>query len=451
MNLRKTVFLDGGDPSDSGHRRVREALLTAYRRRGDQVRVYELAGMKLAHCVGCFGCWVRTPGICIHNDAGRGINREIINSDEVVLFSPVVFGGYSEPLKRMVDRFIPLLHPNVGAFSEEIHHVKRYARYPRLVSVGIQKERDADEEGLFIMTAGRNAINFHAPSYATEVVRDGTDLEELGKVFAALIDRSDEPASVGDVRALMKRLTCAERAPSRSGGKRALLVVGSPKTGASTSAELGSRVMRALEAKGWHTGSVKIRKGIFAVPEFGAFADAVGAADLVVLAFPLYIDALPALVIKALEAIRNHYGKEPPAKSQRFFAIANNGFAENYQNAPALAMCRRFAIQSGMEWAGCLAMGAGETLCAGQSLTSKERQGPPIDHVVKALDRTTDALDRGTPIPVDVYALIARSPIPCIPFGLWRWMFPKLAATAWRKQAAQYGIGKEEMNVAPYA
>jgi hypothetical protein len=79
------------------------------------------------------------------------------------------------------------------------------------------------------------------------------------------------------------------------------------------------------------------------------------AADLVVLAFPLYVDSLPAPVIAALEKIAaQRLGR---STRQRFTAIANCGFPEASHNAPALAICSEFARQSGFAWAGSLALG----------------------------------------------------------------------------------------------
>jgi hypothetical protein len=51
--------------------------------------------MKLAHCLGCFGCWLKTPGMCVEDDAGRQVARAIVQSDTTVLYTPATFGGYS--------------------------------------------------------------------------------------------------------------------------------------------------------------------------------------------------------------------------------------------------------------------------------------------------------------------------------------------------------------------
>ncbi len=86
------------------------------------------------------------------------------------------------------------------------------------------------------------------------------------------------------------------------------------------------------------------------------------AADLVTLAFPIYVDTLPAPVIEALELIAAHRQGSDPSHRQSFTTFANCGFPEADQCANALAICDTFAGQAGFEWAGSLALGAGEAI-----------------------------------------------------------------------------------------
>ena len=66
---------------------------------------------KIADCLGCFDCWVKTPGICIIDDYGRDAAEKLINSELLIYLTPVVFGSYSYQLKKALDRMIPLISP----------------------------------------------------------------------------------------------------------------------------------------------------------------------------------------------------------------------------------------------------------------------------------------------------------------------------------------------------
>src|SRR5208337_4297586 len=123
---------------------------------GTQIVTFPLREMKLAHCLGCFGCWVKTPGMCVEADAGREIARAIIQSDTTVLFTPVTFGGYSPDLKKMMDRFIQLISPYFQMDHGEVHHQPRYARRPRLMMAGVQHRANLHEAHIFRTLAGRN-------------------------------------------------------------------------------------------------------------------------------------------------------------------------------------------------------------------------------------------------------------------------------------------------------
>ena len=72
----------------------------------------------------------------------------------------------------------------------------------------------------------------------------------------------------------------------------------------------------------------------------GELLAAVDRADLVILAFPLYVDSLPYLVTQALEQIAARRAGETDIRRPLFLAIANCGFPEVRHNATALAICR---------------------------------------------------------------------------------------------------------------
>jgi hypothetical protein len=177
----------------------------------------------------------------------------------------------------------------------------------------------------------------------------------------------------------------------------------------------------------------------------------VDAADLVVLAFPLYIDALPYLVTLALEAIAEHRRLHPSTNRGRLAVLVNNGFPEARQNVTALAICEAFAARSGLVWAGGLAMGAGEALCSGVPLTERAPGSrPPVGHVMRALDRAAEGLAAGHPIPAQAGSEIAKNPIPMLPWMFWRALFSRMGASHWVQEARENGVSKHGMRARPF-
>lgn len=77
-------------------------------------------------CVGCFGCWVKTPGRCVIADRAVDIPALFARSDEVVVVSPLAWGGYSRNVKAVLDRSIGYLLPFFRTVDGEMHHRMRH-------------------------------------------------------------------------------------------------------------------------------------------------------------------------------------------------------------------------------------------------------------------------------------------------------------------------------------
>ena len=448
MLTGKIVVLDGAGPHDTDLAPVLDVLSGALKAEGAQLEIFPLREMKLAHCLGCFNCWIKTPGMCVEADAGRDIAKAVIRSDTTVLFTPVTFGGYSPELKKMVDHFVQLLSPFFEIDHGEVHHPPRYARRPRLIVVGVQRQNNPGEALIFKTLAGRNAINLHPPSYAAEVVLSTGSVDALQMRFESLLGRSD-PLPFGDAAAsLMPAPVTPAPAVESNSPRRALLIVGSPKTNEpSTSSALGGFLVDCLKKRDWQTESLTLRASLNRPDSEAEMLSAVDRASLTLLVFPLYADALPHLVTKALTMIAAHRqsGRDLPPK--RLMAIVNSGFPEAHQNSLALAICREFAAQSGFAWAGSLAFGAGGMI-GGYPLTQAKRPGPPVRHIVAALEMTAANLAEGLSVPAEALRMITKKPLPS---ALWNRLYGWLGTRSFEKLAAKNGISKDQLLAQPYA
>lgn len=137
-------------------------LLTS---RSHTVKVFKISNMNINYCIGCFGCWLKTPGECSNKaDDSVIIRREYINSDLVLFASPVVMGFTSAILKKVHDKLIPLLLPYLEVYEYEAHHVRRYEKYPAMALI-LEREDDTDSQDIEIISEiyRRDAINFKAP------------------------------------------------------------------------------------------------------------------------------------------------------------------------------------------------------------------------------------------------------------------------------------------------
>ena len=167
----KAVILNGARNDDNALESVHDIIVDELIGSGWEVTSYALHEHTIGHCVGCFGCWIKTPGICRFNDDAREIARQFIQSDLSILFTPITFGGYSVELKKALDRtLICLVSPFFMRINGEVHHKPRYVRYPRLMGVGVLPHADKESEKIFKTLVKRNALNLHVPAHIAGVI-----------------------------------------------------------------------------------------------------------------------------------------------------------------------------------------------------------------------------------------------------------------------------------------
>jgi len=215
--------------------------------------------------------------------------------------------------------------------------------------------------------------------------------------------------------------------------KNALLLVGSPKGERSTSASLGAYLMDRLGERGIDTSRVYLARG---GPGEGGLAETVYGADLVVLAFPLYVDSQPRLVARAMEEI---YSRRNPAAKGGLLAVVNCGFPEALHADTALAICRQFARACGFRWLGGLALGMGAAIGPRPLRTT----GGMGRLVRKALDMTAHAVAEGGDIPQEAALLMRR---PMMPQAVYTWTGNR----GWNAAARRRGV-LERIRDRPYA
>lgn len=114
----------------------------------------------IRHCVGCFGCWIKTPGKCVIHDGFENTGIDMGSCSELILVSKCCYGSVSPFVKMVQDRAISYIHPDFVIRGGEMHHKRRYKNVISLSAYfygdGItQAERDTAEK---IMRA--NADNY---------------------------------------------------------------------------------------------------------------------------------------------------------------------------------------------------------------------------------------------------------------------------------------------------
>lgn len=91
----------------------------------------DLTKISVKDCIGCWSCWLKTPGRCVHKDLDE-FYKSYLAADKVVIFSKVSCGFVSGNLKTLFDRMIPLFLPYITYKTGESMHLPRYEKYPEI-------------------------------------------------------------------------------------------------------------------------------------------------------------------------------------------------------------------------------------------------------------------------------------------------------------------------------
>ena len=124
----------------------------------------DLSQLKIADCMGCFSCWVRTPGRCVIRDDAVGVYPLIAHSDHVIYVSRLFCGSYDVPMKTMLERAILVQQAFIRIYKGETHHVQR-AVMPKKATILAYGDISSEEKKLFRKLVARNAANMNFESY----------------------------------------------------------------------------------------------------------------------------------------------------------------------------------------------------------------------------------------------------------------------------------------------
>ena len=110
-------------------------------------------------CIGCFGCWIKTPGSCVLPDSYQEMGKLLSRTSELILISRCCYGSYSPHVKNVLDRSIPYVHPYFRIIRKEMHHKKRYLNTFQLQVCFYGSGLTEEEKETAVSVAEANALN----------------------------------------------------------------------------------------------------------------------------------------------------------------------------------------------------------------------------------------------------------------------------------------------------
>jgi multimeric flavodoxin WrbA/putative sterol carrier protein len=104
---------------------------------GAEVEGVDLRKKKVNNCAGCFSCWTKTPGTCIHqDDMTQELFPKWLESDLVIYASPLYHFTVNAEMKSFIERTLPILEPFFMQQDGQTYHPLRQ-KHPKVVVLSV--------------------------------------------------------------------------------------------------------------------------------------------------------------------------------------------------------------------------------------------------------------------------------------------------------------------------
>lgn len=319
-----------------------EAIQNLY---DEPLKVVRLGDQPITACIGCWNCWLKTPGRCVMKDPVAESYPDYVNSDTVILLMETAQGFIDHQAKAFLDRTIPLYHPYIEIVDGECHHVARYKCYPDLVFYYDTEGLTNQEEKVIEDYLYRTAYHFQS------------------KAYRIVIDGSHQLRSLESRKAKNQVEAFAPTEPM----EKLVIYNGSPRRKGSNSALILKKVSEAL------CDRVEVRD-LKEVDKWDKWAEAFKSEKHVMFFMPLYIHAMPSHVMAFIEKIQASKG------SISFFV--QSGFPESSQSHYLEAYFNQLALRLGRTYMGTVIKGGVEGLQVRPAKAQEKMMEPMVKAIV---------------------------------------------------------------------
>jgi multimeric flavodoxin WrbA/putative sterol carrier protein len=142
----KVLAINGSPRGASGNtERILQPFLEGARGAGAETEIIYLKDQEIKHCLGCFTCWTKTPGVCVHKDDMLALLEKVKEVDVLVFATPLYIFTVSGLMKDFLDRMLPLAQPFIVQRGDRFTHPPRYTggdpmRYVLISNAGFPEQ-----------------------------------------------------------------------------------------------------------------------------------------------------------------------------------------------------------------------------------------------------------------------------------------------------------------------
>ncbi len=92
---------------------ILKPLVEGMEKAGAVAEIIHIHQLRLKACLGCYNCWIRTPGACAQKDGMESLLQKYIQADLLIFGTPLYFSLMSGEMKIFIDRLLPLSEPSL--------------------------------------------------------------------------------------------------------------------------------------------------------------------------------------------------------------------------------------------------------------------------------------------------------------------------------------------------
>ncbi|MHC4591061.1 MAG: flavodoxin family protein, partial [Planctomycetota bacterium] len=187
----------------SNTRRLLGPLLEGMREEGADVEELYLADLDVRPCMGCFSCWVRTPGRCVQQDDMAGLHEKMLASDAFVLGFGLYISSAPAGVQAALERMLPLAEPWLvergGATAHPSRHPGRSWRWAVVCNCGFPEQEQFGPLAARFGQMGVQPIFMAAGEFLPYMESAPEMAEPLEALLSALRGAGKELARTGSI------------------------------------------------------------------------------------------------------------------------------------------------------------------------------------------------------------------------------------------------------------
>jgi multimeric flavodoxin WrbA len=174
---------------------VLQKFLEGARRAGAEAETLYLRDYRIRHCLGCFGCWFKTPGRCIQEDDMTGeLYERFVAAEVAVLASPLYHYNLNARMKVFIERTLPMILPEFVDRGARTGHPLRVAQSPRIVALSVCAFPEMEN----FQALSLNLKMIFGQSLIAEIYRHSSEFMDAPELASPVAKALDAVAQAGE-------------------------------------------------------------------------------------------------------------------------------------------------------------------------------------------------------------------------------------------------------------